>query len=288
MNKISIRNGVFAFLLVLLLMPIGHSLMILNDELLEDQKYIGAIVIGLIGIALLIWGIKIKANPTTATILGFLGAILVWTGWVEFSFMWIAEKENVENLVKGDTIITKREYLVMLSSLGILMTMTFYFLFTRTNCSFFIWFQKVFGFREDILTQTGYKKPNAVIVFGETIMILWFFYILLLVVYDDQIAGDRHWATLVVAFGSLLWSVYLIFRLLQIMSFDYAIRYAVPTVIIFWNFIEIIGRWGLFKEIWIHPLEYLFEVSLFVVFLVVILFILIKNPSFNRENKITD
>ncbi len=288
MNKISIRNGVFAFLLVLLLMPIGHSLMILNDELLEDQKYIGAIVIGLFGIVLLIWGIKIKANPTTATILGFLGAILVWTGWVEFSFMWIAEKENVENLVKGDTIITKREYLVMLSSLGILMTMTFYFLFTRTNCSFFIWFQKVFGFREDILTQTGYKKPNAVIVFGETIMILWFFYILLLVVYDDQIAGDRHWATLVVAFGSLLWSVYLIFRLLQIMSFDYAIRYAVPTVIIFWNFIEIIGRWGLFKEIWIHPLEYLFEVSLFVVFLVVILFILIKNPSFNRENKITD
>ncbi|MDY0083224.1 MAG: hypothetical protein RBR74_08600 [Ignavibacteriaceae bacterium] len=288
MNKISIRNGVFAFLLVLLLMPIGHSLMILNDELLADQKYIGAIVIGLIGIALLIWGIKIKSNPTTATILGFLGAILVWTGWVEFSFMWVAERENVENLVKGDTIITKREYLVMLSSLGILMTMTFYFLFTRTNCTFFIWFQKVFGFREDILTQTGYKKPNAVIVFGETIMILWFFYILLLVVYDDQIAGDRHWATLVVAFGSLLWSVYLIFRLLQIMSFDYAIRYAVPTVIIFWNFIEIIGRWGLFKEIWIHPLEYLFEVSLFVVFLVVILFILIKNPSFNRENKIAD
>lgn len=287
MNKVSIRNGIFAFLLVLILMPIGHALMVLNDELLADQKYIGAIAMGILGIVLLVLGVKTKSNQTIATILGFLGAILVWTGWVEFSFMWIAEKENVANLIKGDTIITKREYLVMLSSLGILMTMTFYFLFTRTNCTFFIWFQKVFGFREDILTQTGYKKPNAVVVFGETIMIVWFFYILLLIVYDDQIAGDHHWATLAVAWGSLLWSVYLINRLLRIMSFDYAIRYAVPTVIIFWNFIEIIGRWGLFEEIWVHPLEYWFEVSLFFVSLAVLLFIIIKNPSFNRDRKMT-
>lgn len=71
------------------------------------------------------------------------------------------------------------------------------------------------------------------------------------------------------------------------MSFDYAIRYAVPTVVIFWNFIEIVGRWGLFKEIWVHPLEYLFEVSLFFISLAVLLFFIIRNPSFNRDRKMT-
>src|SRR5690554_4634326 len=146
MTKISIRNGLLAFLLVLLLMPIGHVIMILNEILLEENKYVGAIILGIIGVVLFIWGIKKNHQPTVATILGFLSAVLIWTGWVEFSFMWVAEKENVAHLVKDGEIATKREYLVMLSSLGILMSMFFYFMFTRSNCTFFIWIQNKLGF----------------------------------------------------------------------------------------------------------------------------------------------
>lgn len=287
MTKQTIKYGLLAFILVLLLMPIGHAIMVLNEIFLHDNKYIGAIILGIIGVALLIWGIKKNHKPTLATILGFLGAVLVWTGWVEFSFMWVAEKENVAHLMKDGEIATKREYLVMLSSLGVLMTMMFYFIFSRSNCTFFIWIQNKLGFRKDIIAQTGFKKPFSVIVFGETIMLLWFFYLVLLVVYDDDIAGDQHWATHLVAWGSLVWSFYLIARLLKIKSFDYAIRYAVPTVIIFWNFIEVIGRWDFLNEIWVQPLEYWFEVSLFFVALFALLYLFIKNPSFNRRNKMS-
>ena len=31
-----------------------------------------------------------------ATLLGLLSGILIWTGWIEFSFVWIAEKQNVD------------------------------------------------------------------------------------------------------------------------------------------------------------------------------------------------
>lgn len=284
MTKISIRNGLLAFLLVLLLMPIGHVIMILNEILLEENKYVGAIILGIIGVVLFIWGIKKNHQPTVATILGFLGAVLIWTGWVEFSFMWVAEKENVAHLVKDGEIATKREYLVMLSSLGILMSMFFYFMFVRSNCTFFIWIQNKLGFK-DIISKnsSGFKKPQSVVVFGETLMILWFFYVSLLVVYDDTIAGDRHWATHVLGWGSLIWSFYLISRLIKLKSFDYAIRYAVPTVIIFWNFVEVAGRWGLFEEIWVQPLEYWLEVSLFFISLAILLFVFIRNPSFNRK-----
>ncbi|MFA5574532.1 MAG: hypothetical protein WC994_05695 [Brumimicrobium sp.] len=284
MTKISIRNGLLAFLLVLLLMPIGHVIMILNEILLEENKYVGAVILGIIGVVLFIWGIKKNHQPTVATILGFLSAVLIWTGWVEFSFMWVAEKENVAHLVKDGEIATKREYLVMLSSLGILMSMFFYFMFTRSNCTFFIWIQNKLGFK-DIISKnsSGFKKPQSVVVFGETLMILWFFYVSLLVVYDDTIAGDRHWATHVLGWGSLIWSFYLISRLIKLKSFDYAIRYAVPTVIIFWNFVEVAGRWGLFEEIWVQPLEYWLEVSLFFISLAILLFVFIRNPSFNRK-----
>lgn len=284
MNKIGLRNGFFSFLLVLLLMPIGHAIMVLNEHLLLEYKYQGAIAMGFAGIILLIWGIKKNSKPTLATILGFLGGVLVWTGWVEFSFMWIAEKNNVSHLMVDNEIATKREYLVMMSSLGLLCTFYFFYLFTRSNCTFYIWQQKYLGFREDIKTQVGFKKPFAVSTFIETIMIIWTFYVVLLLVYDEQIAGDRHVATYIVGFGSLIWSLYLVSKLLRIQSFDYAIRYAVPTVIIFWNFVEILGRWDLFKEIWVHPMEYKWEVSTFFIILAVILYIFIKNPKFSRKN----
>ena len=226
MNKVGLRNGFFSFLLVLLLMPIGHAIMVLNEHLLLEYKYQGAIAMGFAGIILLIWGIKKNSKPTLATILGFLGGVLVWTGWVEFSFMWIAEKNNVSHLMVDNEIATKREYLVMMSSLGLLCTFYFFYLFTRSNCTFYIWQQKYLGFREDIKTQVGFKKPFAVSTFIETIMIIWTFYVVLLLVYDEQIAGDRHIATYIVGFGSLLWSLYLISKLVRIQSFDYAIRYA--------------------------------------------------------------
>ena len=284
MNKVGLRNGFFSFLLVLLLMPIGHAIMVLNEHLLMEYKYQGAIAMGFAGIILLIWGIKKNSKPTLATILGFLGGVLVWTGWVEFSFMWIAEKNNVSHLMVDNEIATKREYLVMMSSVGLLCTFDFFYLFTRSKCTFYIWQQKYLGFREDIKTQVGFKKPFAVSTFIETIMIIWTFYVVLLLVYDEQIAGDRHIATYIVGFGSLLWSLYLISKLVRIQSFDYAIRYAVPTVIIFWNFVEILGRWDLFKEIWVHPMEYKWEVSIFFIILAIILYIFIKNPKFSRKN----
>jgi hypothetical protein len=250
------KIGVFAFIIVLLFMPIGHALMVLNEEIFDHNKFIGAFVIGLIGIVCLIYGIIKNDSKSIATLMGMLAGILIWTGWVEFSFVWIAEKLNVAPLIEDGEIATKPEYLVMMSSLGVLVSVLIYFLFSNTKCQFFIWFQKLMKLRTHIKPNDSNSRLGALITFIETIMILWTFYILLLLVYDKDIAGDKHPATYIVAFGSLFWSIYLFLNLIKISDYDYAIRYAVPTVIIFWNFIEVIGRWNLFKEIWVHPFEH--------------------------------
>lgn len=284
LNKTGLKNGFFSFLLVLLLMPIGHAVMVLNEILLHDYKYYGAILMGVLGTGLVFWGIKNNRQATFATIMGFLGGVLIWTGWIEFSFMWVAEKNNVANYIVNGEVATKREYLVMLSSLGLLATFTVYYLFTYNNCNFFVWFQKIFGIRNELTLQSNNtKKPLAVTTFIETIVILWFFYVVLLIVYDDTIAGDSHPATYIVAWGSLLWSVYLVSNLIRLRVFDYAVRYAIPTVIIFWNFIEVLGRWGTFKEIWIYPTEHWLEVLLFFVLLFALLAIFLKTPYFRKQ-----
>ncbi len=263
------KRGVIAFLIVLLFMPIGHALMVLNERIFEHQKLIGAFVIGLLGAFSLVYGIVKNDNKLIATLMGLLAGVLVWTGWVEFSFVWIAEKLNVLPLMEDGEVATKPEYLVMMSSLGLLLTLLLFFVFSNTRCTFFIWFQKVFQLRAKISTQGGNNKLTAVVTFIETIMILWTFYIILLLVYDKDIAGDKHLATYIVALGSLFWSLYLFLNLIRISNYDYAIRYAVPTVIIFWNFVEIIGRWNLFKEIWIHPFEHWLENSIMLLLLLI-------------------
>jgi hypothetical protein len=253
--------GVFAFIIVLLLMPLGHALMVLNEKLLHINQFTGAAVIGLVGMALLAWGLRANHRPATATLLGLLAGVLVWTGWVEFSFVWMAHKLQVPPLMENGEVATKPEYLVMLSSLGLLASVTLLYLFGATRCPYFVWFQKRMGTYQRLrqAAAPASARPLAVITFMETLMLIWTFYIVLLLVYDKDIAGDRHPATYAVAFGSLFWSLYLVTRLVRIRVFDQAVRYAIPTVVIFWNFVEVIGRWDLLHEIWVHPFEYWLE-----------------------------
>jgi hypothetical protein len=246
-------------------------------------EYVGAGVLGFLGMFLLLLGVVKSTNLSKASILGFLGAILVWTGWIEFSFVWIAQKLGIAPLYKGDEIVTKPEYLVMMSSIGLLGFVLIFYLFSRNNCLFFIQLQKWLGIKRFMQGRKVEKKPVALTAFMETIVIIWFFYLVLLFVYDEQLAGDSHWLTHFVAWGSLLWSLFLTTRLFRIVQFDYAIRYAIPTVVIFWNVVEIMGRWGILEEIWVQPVQYAFEISLFFLSLILLLWFFWKNPYFSKR-----
>lgn len=276
--------GIFSFAIVLLLMPLGHALMILTEHLVVIPKYIGAFGIGLLGLLFLFLGVRKNGKDSTATILGLLAGVLVWTGWIEFSFVWVAEKLNVPALLENGEVVTKPEYLIMPSSLGLLLTLLLYFLFTQTKCQFFKWFQAVFKIKNHIKSNPSNGKPIAVITFVESIMILWTFYLLLLLVYDNDIFGDNHPVTYLVAFGSLFWSLYLFLNLIKINRFGYAIRYAIPTVIIFWNVVEILGRWNLFDEIWIKPFEHWLEILIItLLFLGFVGYYILENRSEKSE-----
>ena len=49
---------------------------------------------------------------------------------------------------------------------------------------------------------------------------------------------------------------------LRIASWGRNIRFALATVIVFWSFVEICGRNGLFNEIWVDPVNHITEMLL--------------------------
>ena len=282
----SFRTGTLSFIIVLLFMPLGHALMVLNEKLIPEHKFLGAAILGFTGLFLLFIGIRKNEKPLTSTLLGLIAGILIWTGWVEFSFVWIAEKLGVAPLIENGEIATKPEYLVMMSSVRLLSTILILFFFKQSSCTFFQWFQKL-G-KMEMTKLKSQEKFWAGITFIETIIILWTFYIVLLLVYDKDIAGDRHPLTYFVAFGSLFWSAFLFLKLIKIKKFDYAIRYAIPTVIIFWNFVEVTGRWDMFKEIWVNPFEHWIANSIILGFLIgFTIYYIIDNKNKTEQKRIT-
>jgi len=276
--------GILAFIVVLLTMPLGHTVMILMESIFgQNHQYTAAILMGILGVYILLRGIKIN-KESQSTWLGFFAGLFIWTGWVEFSFIFFANHLGIEAFMENGEIATKPEYLLLPSSVGVLMASLLYFFFNKiTRCHFFNWFHRNLKLQMGKAI-SGKDRNFATITAMETIYITWFFYIVLLLIYDDSILGDRHWLTYVVFWGSLVWSLYLIIRLIKFQKIAPAVRYAIPTVIIFWNCIEILGRWNFFNEFWIYPGEYAFEMGLiFTAFVVVTLLTILPSA---REKSI--
>lgn len=258
--------GLLAFVIVFVVQALGHTVMIVMEEVWPGENYIyeSAFAMGLLGAVLLFIGMK-SANEVSATWLGFWAGTFLWTGWIEFSFVWSGNYLNVPDLMDPNVpgaIATKAEYLVMMSSLGIMGATLAYFLLNKeTKCNFFIWFQRNLGLK------TGKPNPNhernfAAITALETIYVIWFFYLLLLFMYDESILGDRHPVTYGIFFLNVIWAAYLFQRLMKFWRVTTAIRYGIPTAIIAWNAVEIAGRWHLFTEFWEKPQEFWLEMSL--------------------------
>jgi hypothetical protein len=256
--------------------------MVLMEKIFGEQYiYQSAAFCGFLGAVFLFIGMR-RTGEVSATWLGFFAGTLLWTGWVEFAFVWSANVLGVPDLMDKHMpgeIATKAEYLVMMSSSGILLaTMAPLLLNKETKCNLFVWFQRNLRLRTGKPSR-GYERNFAYITCLETIYVVWFCYLVLLAIYDESILGDRHPVTYGIFFVTTAWSLYLIRRLVQMWKVTTAVRYAIPTAIIAYSAYEIAGRWNLFTDIWVHPGEYWLELTLILGALVVAATVAVLTPQ---------
>ena len=269
--------GLLAFVIVFLVQALGHTVMILMENIFgEAYVYQSATAMGVLGVVLLFIGMK-HPKEVTGTWLGFFAGTLLWTGWVEFAFVWNASWLGVADQMDGAEISTKAEYLVMMSSLGVMMaTLAYFTLNKETKCNFFHWIQRRMHLSTGKPTP-GYPRNFAAITALETIYVIWFFYLALLFIYE--VIGDTHPVTYVLFFANTVWALYLLNRLVKFWKVTTAIRYGIPTAIIAWNSVELIGRWNIFEEIWIHPEKYYLEMSLVLTAVILVTAVSMLTPA---------
>jgi hypothetical protein len=268
--------AIIAVLIVYFWQGLGHTVMYLMEHRwFPDQVLLVAFLGGLIGAIMIYVGRNKSENA--ATLLGFAGGSLVWLGWIEFSFVWVADDLGVQEAMWGAKP-TLPEYRVMLSSVGVMFASLLFFFFNKeTRCNAFMWLHR------HLRMNLGDKNPAAQrnlcsIVAMETIYVTWFFYIYLLMIYNPDIFGTEHGVTFASCAFFGVWAIYLIQRLWWYQRMAPALRYAIPTAIIAWNVNEILEKWGHLDEIWVKPQQYAFELSMFAAALVLVIVLAVVSP----------
>lgn len=248
--------GLFAWATVLLWTPLAHALMVTQFGLLSGVPvYLLSFLIGLAGWVLVWKGFSRDELP--ATVLGFMGGGLIWLGWMEGSLEFLGHWLNPEPLMyMGVELFTAN--LLLLQATGVFLIAMLIWLGSNkdTHCRMFMWFHRNFKLTPARRT-AGYKRQFSRIVALEVIMLNWFFYVLILVLFDPRILGPSHLATIAVGIVIFIWSMWLLFFKMTSMPRPAgAIRYAVPCANIFWYCVESGSAWQLYVEPWIRPFEY--------------------------------
>ncbi len=274
--------GFLAFAIVIGSVILGHALMKIMEDHLLMQKYTGALIVGVMGVILLFIGFINNEKKILASMFGLLAGMLVWTGWVEFNFVWVAADLKIPGIFENGEEVSKPEYLIMPATVGLFAIVFLYYLFTKSGCPFFSWLQKTMRIRKYINQQN--TRNLALTTFMESIVLMWFGYVVLMTLYNPRIAGDRHLVIWFVLIGSLVWSGYHGRKLIRLRDMAYAIRYATSTTLIFWLSVEILGRWGIVKEIWVEPREHAIEMFAFLfVFVVMTTYVFLLNTKLKNK-----
>ena len=258
-----------SFLFVLLMMPLGHALMILMEHTMSaTAMHHAAFAMGAVGLVMVIIGVFVRGD-TRQTLWGLFGGMLFWTGWVEFLFMYYANRFGTQPQLDPLTgeVVTRPEYLILPASFGFWMMVTVMYIFcTRNGCNFINWWQhRLLGRHKSEIAARPMTRHTSIVTFMELMMILWGSYLLLMFCYDDNFLGDRHPVTLLIGVGCLIGSFFIFAKQLRIPAWGANIRMAIATVIVFWTPVEIMGRMNLFQEIWIAPMEHKTEMLLMIV-----------------------
>ncbi len=250
--------GFLAWATVLLWMPLAHTLMVLQYDLLSGAPaYLSSFILGLIGWIMVWKGFRVDDLP--ATVLGFTGGSLIWLGWMEGSFEFMGHWLKPSKLMYMEVELFTANLLV-LQATGVVLVALLVWLGSNkdTHCRMFLWFHRNFKLTPARRTP-GYKRQFSRIVALEVIMINWFFYVLILWLFDPRVLGPFHPATIAVVCAVLLWSLWLLFfRMRSFTGPAAALRYAVPCASILWFCVEAGSAWQLYTEPWIYPFRFPF------------------------------
>jgi hypothetical protein len=228
------------------LSAIGHISMVLIEKYNPAIKFDFAWYCAIIGF-LTIYLTRFLKSDGWQSFFGILGGLGMWFAF-EYSLMYGGHRLGVTYTFNG----SYPEYRIMKWTFMLLIMVFTYLLYQESvRCNL------IFYLRKKLRLMRGVVATGKIDNYGprtafEYIMITWTFYVLLMIGYDEQLFGAHSVFIYVMFLASFSIFFYLCYKLLGYDKFGANLRYSIPTVTILWNDIEILAKWGMLKEPWVH------------------------------------
>ena len=228
------------------LAAIGHISMVLIEKYNPAIKFDFGWSCAIVGI-LVIYLTRFFKSDGWQSFFGILGGLGLWFAF-EYSLMYGGHRMGVTYTFNG----SYPEYRLMKwTFFAFIMVFTYLMYQESVRCNF------IYFLRRKLRLMRGVVATGKVDNYGprtafEYIMITWAGYVLLMIAYDDQIFGPQSWFCYALFFVSFSVFFYLCYKLLGYDKFGANLRYAIPTVTVLWNDVEILAKWGMLKEPWVH------------------------------------
>lgn len=244
----------------LVAMPLIHLVArILKDNYDGTQLLTAGMAVGFVGFMMVVAGVFVKGDARQ-TLLGLIGGLLYWTGWVDFLFMYYAARWGTQPEIDPLTgaLLSRPEYLLLPATFGMwAMVMTLYVFCSRNACNLINWVQsRLLGNQKRVIAARPMTRHTSIVTFMEIVMMLWSCYLLLMFCYDPYFLGREHPLTFAVGLGSLLSSPFVFRKQLRLPAWGANIRMATATLIVFWIAVESFNRTHIIQKLIDNPSAY--------------------------------
>ncbi|TXS96406.1 hypothetical protein FV139_02625 [Parahaliea maris] len=227
----------------------------------EPWKYVVPGLIGCFGVWLVLRGMG--KDEVKGSMLGYLGAVLVWMSWFESYNPTMARLAQIPaaipetgNVMAG--LLGEHIFLEM-SGLYCIVLMFFLMLNKDVRCRMLLWVRRRIGLADTVGKPTqGYRPNVARVAAFEYFAVTWFMYALMTTIIDPRLFGLYHPVTYSLCALVSLWGLYLLYKCTQQREAGLAIRYGIGAVGVAWFIPETFAFYEVLYEFYLradqHPI----------------------------------
>lgn len=260
---------------------LAHTYTVLTIYVLpEPWKYWVPVLMGCFGIWLILRGMG--KDEVKGTILGYLGAVLIWMSWFESGLPLLAAYNKVPAFLpeEGNKMAGLLGEHVIMQASGIFCIVTLFFIMLNKDvrCRMLLWIRRKLGMEVIGKPSQGYRPNVARVAAFEYLYVTWFMYVLMLVLIDPRLFGLYHPVTYLGSALVVAWGLYLAWKLTKQREVGLSIRYAIGTVGVLWFIPEMGALYEVIYEFYLRVDKHPIAMSVVLAIFVFVLRLLWKTP----------
>jgi hypothetical protein len=278
------RPPILGLLLILLMAGekmLAHTYTVITIYVLpEPWKYWIPALMGCVGVWLILRGMG--KDEVKGTLLGYLGAVLIWMSWFESGLPLLAAYDQIPRFLpeEGNRMAGLLGEHVILQASGIFCFVTLFFIMLNKDvrCRMLVWIRRKLKM-EVVGKPTQAYRPNVARVAAfEYLYVTWFMYVIMLILIDPRLFGLHHPVTYIATALIVSWGLYLAYKLTRQREVGLSIRYAIGTVGVLWYIPEIAALYEVFYEFYLYVDRHPIAMALVLASFIFILRVLWKTP----------